>query len=85
MEDKCDVAPHTPLCVLDRVLNMFPLLVALSLDPDRNNFEDGYFSVLAVELAGQWLADMPVVSLSDACVAAMRVIGLEQMVPHPHL
>lgn len=37
------------------VYYFFPLLVALSLDSDRENYYPGQFDTLATELCGEWL------------------------------
>lgn len=37
------------------MLNCMPLMVSLSLDHDRNNFEPGYFQILAASVTGKWM------------------------------
>ncbi len=44
------------LLVLDVIfVNFTPLLVSLSVDPDRSNYHSGHFGQVAKDVAGPWL------------------------------
>ena len=42
-----------PLVLL---VNCFPLMVSMSLDHNRNNFQPGHFQTLAVQVCGEWMS-----------------------------
>lgn len=37
------------------VVNCFPLMVSMSIDHNRNNFQPGHFQALAVKACGEWM------------------------------
>lgn len=37
------------------MLNCMPLMVSMTLDHNRNNFEPGYFQILAASVTGKWM------------------------------
>ncbi len=47
------------LMSLDVVLvNFLPLLLSLSVEPDRQSYESGHFAIVGEKVAGKWLAVM---------------------------
>eukprot|EP00041_Stephanoeca_diplocostata_P022984 m.557133 g.557133 ORF g.557133 m.557133 type:complete len:144 (-) comp22189_c2_seq3:453-884(-) len=49
---KIAIAVLVPVTV---IFALWPLAISVSMDPDRNNYDNGYFETLATRLAGKWL------------------------------
>mmetsp|Transcript_98155 Transcript_98155/g.253839 ORF Transcript_98155/g.253839 Transcript_98155/m.253839 type:complete len:513 (-) Transcript_98155:689-2227(-) len=58
------VAVLLPLTI---VLNTVPLVICLSVDPNPDHFEPGYFGVIAGRLAGHWLQSLFAVGATTSC------------------